>query len=377
LCGKKSKFTAESLRVCAECVRDRPKEALPLLLKSHARIRTKFGLPAKPPKNPGGVQCNICANECKIGEGEIGFCGLREVKEGRSQSLTSSEAGLLHSYLDPNPTNCCSAWFCPAGTSTDYPNFTYVAGPEMGYYNLAIFFYGCNFDCIYCQNASHKNIFSARTVFARQLVEKTKRNKKISCWCFFGGSPEPQLPFAINAAERALEEMPDRILRICFECNGCGHPKLVNRAARLALISGGNIKFDLKCFSESLSYAFSGVSNKRAYKNFRMIANDLYNQRQKTPVLTATTLLVPGYIDAVEIGSISKFIAELNYEIPYSLLVFHPDFMMKDLPVTPLNQVLECYKMAKQHLNNVNVGNLHMLGIKNIEELKVKASRFS
>ena len=88
-----------------------------------------------------------------------------------------------------------------------------------------------------------------------------------------------------------------------------------------------------------------------------------------------TTLLVPGYVDAVEVEKIAEFIADINDEIPYSLLVFHPDFMMRDLPVTPLKQTIDCYKVAKKHLKRVHVGNLHTYGIKSMEELEKKIQR--
>jgi pyruvate formate lyase activating enzyme len=77
--------------------------------------------------------------------------------------------------------------------------------------------------------------------------------------------------------------------------------------------------------------------------------------------LGATTLLVPHYVDEEEVSSIAKFIAELDDTIPYNLLVFHPDFMMRDLPITPERQVLNCYKAAKKYLRRVTVSNLHLL----------------
>ena len=103
-----------------------------------------------------------------------------------------------------------------------------------------------------------------------------------------------------------------------------------------------------------------------------MIARDFYPLRPDFPMLTATTLLVPGYVDTTEVEQIAEFIAGLNPEIPYSLLVFHPDFMMTDLPITPLKQTIECYNAAKKHLERVHVGNLHMLGIESMEQFKTK-----
>jgi pyruvate formate lyase activating enzyme len=371
VCGKKSKLIAESIKVCVDCLRESPEESFPYVMEAHARIRTRFGLPAQPPRTSNGISCNVCANECRIGDGETSFCGLKRNIDGRLHSLTNPRVGLLNAYLDSQVTNCCAAWFCPAGTGAGYPQYAYRRGPEYGYYNLAIFFYGCNFDCLFCQNASHKNVLTGEAATVKDLVAKTRSNRSISCWCFFGGSPEPQLPFAIKASETALQ-IPDRILRICFEWNGCGNPELVRRAAELSLVSGGNMKFDLKCFDPTISYALSGVSNQRAYENFNMIAEEFYPQRPDLPLLTATTLLVPGYVDTIEVEQIAKFIADLNPEIPYSLLTFHPDFMMKALPVTPLDQAIGCYKAAEKHLDRVNVGNLRTLGIRNMEEFKAK-----
>jgi pyruvate formate lyase activating enzyme len=87
-------------------------------------------------------------------------------------------------------------------------------------------------------------------------------------------------------------------------------------------------------------------------------------------VLTATTLLVPGYVDAYEVKAIAEFIADLDPSIPYSLLIFHPHFHMMDLPVTPIRQVIECYKAARRHLKRVHVGNLHLIGVSSMERFE-------
>ena len=292
----------------------------------------------------------------------MGYCGLRW-NSGGLQFRASPSRGLLYAYLDPHVTNCCSAWFCPGGTGAGYPRYSNVDGPEVGFYNLSVFLYGCNFDCLFCQNPSHKEFGREPTTSVEEFVRMIEEDPRISCVCFFGGSPEPQLPFAIKASEMALKTVKDRPLRICFEMNGCGDTSLTMRAAELALESGGNIKFDLKCFTPSLSQALSGVSNEQAYKNFRKIAESYYSRRTELPVLTATTLLVPGYVDVVEVEAIAMFIAELDPNIPYGLLVFHPAYMMRDLPVTPLEQVSECYREARKHLASVHVGNLQLLGI--------------
>jgi len=362
LCGRQSRLVAGNLGLCVECIRTKPAESGPFISKAHKKARASFGLPVTQPRNEKGILCNVCSHECRIGDGEVGYCGLRRNIHGKLTSSVSSTKAFLHAYLDPQVTNCCAAWFCPAGTGAGYPKYAYRDGPERGYFNLALFFYGCNFNCLFCQNISHKQLEVAEETTADQLVRITTDNSRVSCWCWFGGSPEPQLPFAINASRKILEALPaNRILRICFEWNGCGNRRLVERAAEIALKSGGNLKFDLKCFNPTLSLALSGVENSPAYSNFRMVYEKFYNDRPDLPVLTATTLLVPGYTDAEEVDRIASFIANIDESIPYSLLIFFPHFMMRDLPVTTIEQVTECYKTAKKRLRRVNLGNLNLL----------------
>ena len=64
--------------------------------------------------------------------------------------------------------------------------------------------------------------------------------------------------------------------------------------------------------------------------------------------MSACTLLVPGYVNHEEVEQIAKYISEINKEIPYSLLVFHPDYQMNDLPITPRKQAIKCFEIAKK-----------------------------
>ena len=364
LCGRKSKLISESIGVCVDCLRKNPEKALQHSEETHQRIRIKFGLPPKPPKTENGIRCNLCYAECSMGEGDVSYCGLRKNIDGKLISRVDSKHALLHYYLDAHVTNCCAAWFCPAGTGSGHPRYAVRDGPEYGYYNLALFFYGCSFDCLFCQNWSHKLLNEGKIVSADEIVNHTLGDSRITCWCWFGGSPEPQLPFALNASRMALERKSEkRVLRICFEWNGCGAKELVKKAGEIAYESGGNIKFDLKAFTPSVHKALTGRDNKRTFENFELIYREFYEKRKDVPVLNATTLLVPHYVDEHEVSKIAEFIASLDPEIPYSLLIFHPDFMMSDVTVTPKKQVEECYKAAKKYLKNVNIGNISLLGL--------------
>jgi pyruvate formate lyase activating enzyme len=139
------------------------------------------------------------------------------------------------------------------------------------------------------------------------------------------------------------------------------NPKLLDQMMEIALNSGGCVKFDLKVWDENLHKALTGISNRRTLNNFKRAAEKI-SLRPIPPPLVASTLLVPGYIDAEEINKISKYIASLNPEIPYSLLAFHPQFFMSDMPLTPKILADDCLKSAKDAgLKRVRLGNVHLL----------------
>ena len=72
--------------------------------------------------------------------------------------------------------------------------------------------------------------------------------------------------------------------------------------------------------------------------------------------------MVPGYVEAEEVGRIASFMAGLNRDIPYSLLAFHPQHAMGDLPATSIRQAEECREAAlAAGLTRVHVGNTHLL----------------
>jgi uncharacterized Fe-S radical SAM superfamily protein PflX len=97
-------------------------------------------------------------------------------------------------------------------------------------------------------------------------------------------------------------------------------------------------------------------------KNFALTSSYV-RKRREPPILIASTLLVPGYIDSKEVFDITKFIAELDQSIPYSLLGFTPNFYMPDLPCTSRRHAQDCKKEAeKAGLININIGNIHLLG---------------
>ncbi len=139
------------------------------------------------------------------------------------------------------------------------------------------------------------------------------------------------------------------------------HPQLLDEMIRLSLDSGGCLKFDLKAWDENLHRILTGVTNQRTLENFYRAGKNL-KHRPNPPLLVASTLLIPGYIDENEVRAIARFIASISPEIPYCLLAFHGHFDMADLPLTPKGLAQACRQAAQEEgLRNIRIGNLHLL----------------
>src|SRR3990170_690901 len=216
-CRLGSSLSSRALGVCGTCILSDFTKVRSHIARVHARSRSLFGLPAQPPRERGGVRCPLCGNECVIGEGGLGFCGLRTVRNGRIRHLAGTPSkGLLTWYRDPLPTNCVADWICEGHR-------------HPGDHNLAVFYESCTSDCLFCQNWHFRQVVprSKPTTSAAELAGAA--NERTFCVCYFGGDPASQMPHAL-AASRLLAE---RGVRICWETAGTMHPKLMDSAVRL------------------------------------------------------------------------------------------------------------------------------------------------
>lgn len=360
ICDNESSLISQSLSLCAKCILGDSQQAREQVAHTHTRTRQAFGLPEHPPRSAQGVRCLRCINACSIGADQMGYCGVRRNEQGQL-SGGDAQSAAVQWYFDPLPTNCVADWVCPASGSAGFPDFTDTKGPEHGYFNLAVFYEACSFNCLFCQNWHFKrhSVAGPRHNAAELAAAVDHRTR---CICFFGGDPACQIEHALAAARQARKKRSGRILRICWETNGSMSRDVLKEMAELSLASGGCIKFDLKAWDNSLHRALCGVSNRSTLLNFEYLSSWI-SRRPDPPMLIASTLLVPGYVEADQVSQIARFIANLDTNIPYALLAFHPDFEMNDLPTTPRRQADECLEVTRAAgLKRVRLGNIHILG---------------
>jgi pyruvate formate lyase activating enzyme len=199
-------------------------------------------------------------------------------------------------------------------------------------------------------------VTNSRGVSAQELAESA--NPYTFCVCYFGGDPASQMPHALASARY----LANRGVVVCWETAGTANPRFMNRAVQLSLETGGCVKFDLKALTESLHIALTGWSNRQTLANFSRAARR-YRERPDLPLVVASTLLVPGYVNAEEVNRIATFIARHDLDIPYVLLGFGPHYLMPDLPRTSVGHAEAARQAALDAgLRNVRIGNRHLLG---------------
>lgn len=364
VCGRESEDISAVLKVCGGCVREHFEDAKPYIEAAHAEVRKRYVLPPRAPKDPNGIRCGECGNDCRIPAGGKGFCGAVENVEGKLvRKFGTPDRGLLSWYYDPLPTNCVPAEFCAGSGGAGYPKWCRTPRGDIGYNNLSVFLGSCTYSCIFCQNYSFRELTASGkpTMTAPQLAEKA--DESVGCICYFGGDPSSQMQFVAKSAELARTSAVDdkRLLRVCLETNLSMDLKDLKRFGELSMGSGGGIKADLKCWSSEILYALSGVEHRAAYENFKWLGKR-HRERPEVPFARASTLLVPGYVDDEEIRGLASFIAGLDPTIPYSLLAFHPLYYMDDMPYTKREDAERLVEICREEgLQRVRIGNPWLL----------------
>lgn len=366
-CKRSSIVISDLIGVCVDCLR----KGLFPSRDLHKESRTRFGLPLSLVEETSvkGIKCSVCGRGCTVTAGSKGYCGYRVENKG---TLTPSTGNVYEAvglyYYDPHPTNCVAFPVCPAVTGLGYPEYALLPKGERGYYNIAVFYGGCNLDCLYCQNWEYREM--AHKAKPKLSLEKLVKavNEKTTCVCYFGGDPGPFASHAILASKKMIERAKSiglRVFRVCWETNGLWNPQILEEATKLSLVTGGIVKVDFKAWSSEVYKALCDVEEKQVNlikRNIELVAK-YASKRRVPPLLVISTLLVPGYIDEYEVDQMTKYIANIDSETPYVFLGFHPDYMLIDLPTTSWNHVEKAVKIAKENgLKNVHIGNVFLLG---------------
>ena len=278
----------------------------------------------------GRVQCDLCPRECKLADGQRGFCFVRRARDGGIDLTSYGRAsGFCIDPIEKKPLN----HFHP-GTSI-----------------LSFGTAGCNLGCRFCQNwdISKAREADRLTDWATpEAVARAAHDAGCRSLAFTYNDPVIFAEYAIDCAIAAHE----RGLRTVAVTAGYINPE--PRAEFYAHMDAANV--DLKAFTK-LFY------QKLCFAELAPVLDTLRWLKHETQVwFEVTTLLIPGHNDSErEIAQLCDWFREnLGEDVPLHFTAFHPDFKLVNATPTPAATLRRAREQARKvGLRHVYTGNVH------------------
>ena len=274
------------------------------------------------------IRCEICANYCKIADGNVGVCRQHKNINGELFDLSYG----IVSSLSPDPVEKKPLNHFMPGT------FTYSIGG-----------FGCNMTCLHCQNyiISHEyeKFGNGIKILPETIVENAlKYNCKSIAWTY--NEPTIHLPF--NKKTSLLARSKN--LRVIYVSNGYMSNQSLDEI--LTFVDAFNI--DLKSMSEKFYKKICGADLDIVLDNLRSI----YLAGKH---LEVTNLIINDYNDSTEeIEQLCDFIVdELSADVPLHFSRAFPYYKMRDIEPTNREILYETREIAhKKGIKNVYLGNI-------------------
>ncbi len=276
----------------------------------------------------GRVQCDLCPRECRLRDGQRGFCFVR-AREGDEIVLTTygRSSGFCVDPVEKKPL----AHFYP-GTSV-----------------LSFGTAGCNLGCKFCQNwdiSKAKEYDRLTDEASPSAIVATAREWECASIAFTYNDPVIFAEYAIDTAAACRDA---GLHAVAVTAGYIGEEA---RRDLFSVMDATNI--DLKGFSEEFYEKVTGA-------RLRPVLETLSYVKNSTDVwLEITTLLIPGFNDSSdELRAMCRWVlAELGPDVPHHFSAFHPDWRMRDVPPTPLSTLVRAREIALDvGLHHVYTGN--------------------
>jgi pyruvate formate lyase activating enzyme len=278
----------------------------------------------------GRIQCDLCPRDCKLGDGQRGFCFVRQrIGDQLILDTYGRSSGFCVDPIEKKPLN----HFYP-GTSV----FSFGTA-------------GCNLGCRFCQNweSTKAREFDDATQRASPRTIATEA-QALGCKSVAFTYNDPVI-FAEYAMDTA-DECHELGLKTVAVTAGYMHPE--PRREFYAKMDAANV--DLKAFTEDFYHQL-------CFAHLGPVLDTLeYIHRETKTWLEVTTLLIPGHNDSeAEVAKLVEWYAEhLGPDVPLHFSAFHPDFRMMDVPPTPEATLARARRQAMAAgLRYVYTGNVH------------------
>ena len=277
----------------------------------------------------GRVQCTACARGCQLGEGQVGFCGIRGVVGGKLYLLAYGR--ITAGHIDPIEKK---------------PIVHYRPGSKI----FSIATSGCSWACSFCQN---NDISQLRKIEGVEETPEEIADMALAHGCegmaYTYNQPTIFMEYARDVGRLARSKGLFNI----FVSNGYDTPETV------AMMDD---------FLDCVTVDFKGSGETGFVRKYISIPNadpifqSLLEIRRRAKVhIEITDLVVPRVGESLEAAEkLCSFVYDnLGPDTPVHFLRFHPDYKMMDLPWTPVETLERHVAIGrKAGLNYVYVGNV-------------------
>jgi pyruvate formate lyase activating enzyme len=283
------------------------------------------------PLNEKKVKCNLCNHRCVIKNGSRGICGVRENQGGVLKTLVYGK--LIASNIDPIEKK---------------PLFHFFPGSLS--YSIATV--GCNFKCLFCQNANisqmpsdHDGMIMGDYFTPEDIVDAAEKgNCKSIAYTYT--EPTVYFEFAYDTAKIAHEKGIQNV----FVTNGYMTSEALEMIS--PCLDAANV--DLKAFNASF---YKDVVKAR----LEPVKETLKLMKSLGIFVEVTTLLIPGLNDdKKELEKLALFLVQsLGPETPWHVSAFYPTYRLTDRPPTSVESLVMAREIGiKAGLNYVYIGNV-------------------
>ncbi|MBU1625838.1 AmmeMemoRadiSam system radical SAM enzyme [bacterium] len=274
------------------------------------------------------VRCKICPRKCKVGDLELGYCGLRKNEGGEYFFLTDNR--ICSFNVDPIEKK---------------PLFHFLPGSAA--YSIATA--GCNMHCKFCQNYEISQVrpdqIKNMSLTPENCIIQTK-NYGAKSIAYTYNEPVAYYDYMYRIAKAAKNAKTKNVMISA----GFINPDPLKDVAQYL----DAIKIDLKAFTESFYKKWCSAELAPILDALKVI-------KQTGVWLEIVNLAIPTLNDSkAEIEGMSKWILDnLGDSVPLHFSRFQPQYLLKNLPPTSISTLDMCRDTAmKAGLKFVYIGNV-------------------
>lgn len=276
----------------------------------------------------GRVQCQLCPHGCRLGEGQIGICRVRQNIGGTLYAIAYGRVAAAH--VDP----------------VEKKPFYHVL-PGSRAFSLAT--PGCNLRCLFCQNweiaQSYPWQVTTRTLSPADVVAAALQSGAQSI-AFTYSEPTIFYEYMLDIAKLAQAQG----LKTLVVSAGYINPEPL----RALLPHIDAYKIDFKGFDPAFYTDLTGGTRDPVLETMKTI-------HQSGVWLEVVNLLVTGKNDSEnDVRQLARWVCDtLGPDVPLHFSRFYPMHKLANLPPTPIETVLRARQIAlEEGLHYVYTGNI-------------------